>query len=140
MQDVNNEITYLYFCTLGGLSNPRCSKIVCTNAMHVHCTYHYNEEATIPKPKVAEETCMELLRVAHKEIERLQKEKEELTNTLALFWAGSAEVDEYCTDADLPLMPDTGTWKELRRISHEFYIPGNYVYDGVHHRRCTNEH
>lgn len=25
--DSRNQVTYLYFCTLGGLSNPRCAKV-----------------------------------------------------------------------------------------------------------------
>ena len=35
-----NQITYMYFCTLGGLSNPRCSKVEKRNGTHVYYTYH----------------------------------------------------------------------------------------------------
>lgn len=31
-----NSITYLYFCTLGGLTNPRCA----TMTNHGYTTYH----------------------------------------------------------------------------------------------------
>jgi hypothetical protein len=36
----SNAITYLYFCTLGGLSNPRVAKIERHNGSHVYYTYH----------------------------------------------------------------------------------------------------
>lgn len=35
-----NQITYLFFCTLGGLSNPRCSKVLRRNGSHCYETYH----------------------------------------------------------------------------------------------------
>jgi len=35
-----NQITYLYFCTLGGLSNPKCQKIRRTNGTYIYFTYH----------------------------------------------------------------------------------------------------
>lgn len=39
----SNEITYLYFCTLGGLANPRCRKVMRTNGTHVYFTYHLED-------------------------------------------------------------------------------------------------
>lgn len=36
-----NQITYLYFCTLGGLTNPRATKVEHHNGSHVYFTYHY---------------------------------------------------------------------------------------------------
>lgn len=36
----SNQITYLYFCTLGGLSNPRCRKVERRNGTYVYFTYH----------------------------------------------------------------------------------------------------
>ena len=36
----SNQITYLYFCTLGGLSNPKCRKVQHNNGAHVYFTYH----------------------------------------------------------------------------------------------------
>lgn len=35
-----NQITYLYFCTLGGLSNPRTCKVARHNGTHIYFTYH----------------------------------------------------------------------------------------------------
>lgn len=37
-----NRITYLYFCTLGGLSHPRTAKLehVDGRGQHLHYTYH----------------------------------------------------------------------------------------------------
>jgi len=35
-----NQITYLYFCTLGGLSNPRCGKRHRQNGSYIYFTYH----------------------------------------------------------------------------------------------------
>jgi hypothetical protein len=35
-----NQITYLYFCTLGGLSHPRCRKVMRANGSHIYFTYH----------------------------------------------------------------------------------------------------
>lgn len=35
-----NQINYLYFCTLGGLSNPRCGKRLRHNGTHTYYTYH----------------------------------------------------------------------------------------------------
>ena len=34
------RITYLYFCTLGGLSNPRVCKVERRNGSYVYYTYH----------------------------------------------------------------------------------------------------
>lgn len=39
---MSNEITYLYFCTLGGLANSRCYKREHRNGSHVYYTYHLN--------------------------------------------------------------------------------------------------
>ena len=39
---MKNQITYLYFCTLGGLSNPRCYKIQHRNGTYTYETYHIN--------------------------------------------------------------------------------------------------
>lgn len=36
-----NQCTYLYFCTLGGLANPRCSKVMRRNGTYIYFTYHY---------------------------------------------------------------------------------------------------
>jgi hypothetical protein len=36
----SNAITYLYFCTLGGLSNPNVCKVEHRNGTHVYYTYH----------------------------------------------------------------------------------------------------
>lgn len=37
----SNQITYEYFCLLGGLSNPRCAKQAVYNGKHfMHYTYH----------------------------------------------------------------------------------------------------
>ncbi len=36
----SNAITYLYFCTLGGLANPRVCKVEHHNGSHVYYTYH----------------------------------------------------------------------------------------------------
>ena len=38
---MTEQITYLYFCTLGGLSHPRTSKRLRRNGTHVYFTYHY---------------------------------------------------------------------------------------------------
>ncbi len=36
-----NQITYLYFCTLGGLTNPRLQKIERHNGTYTYFTYHF---------------------------------------------------------------------------------------------------
>lgn len=36
----SNQITYLYFCTLGGLANPNVQKVQRHNGSHVYYTYH----------------------------------------------------------------------------------------------------
>ncbi len=36
----SNQITYEYFCVLGGLSNPRCAKCHRRNGSHEYFTYH----------------------------------------------------------------------------------------------------
>ena len=36
----SNAITYLYFCTLGGLSNPNVCKVERHNGTHTYFTYH----------------------------------------------------------------------------------------------------
>ena len=36
----DNQITYLYFCTLGGLAHPRCAKQEHRNGSHVYHTYY----------------------------------------------------------------------------------------------------
>ncbi len=38
--NMHNEITYLYFRTLGGFSNPRCFKMLRQNGSHTYFTYH----------------------------------------------------------------------------------------------------
>jgi len=35
-----NQITYLYFCTLGGLSNSKCAKRLRQNGSYTYFTYH----------------------------------------------------------------------------------------------------
>jgi len=37
---VSNQITYQYFCLLGGLENPRCEKILRRNGSYTYFTYH----------------------------------------------------------------------------------------------------
>lgn len=37
---LSNQITYLYFCTLGGLSNPNVCKVRRKNGTHRYETYH----------------------------------------------------------------------------------------------------
>ena len=37
---MSNEITYLYFCTLGGLANSRCYKKEHRKGRRVYVTYH----------------------------------------------------------------------------------------------------
>ena len=37
---VANQITYNYFCALGGLSNPSVRKVERRNGTHVYYTYH----------------------------------------------------------------------------------------------------
>lgn len=44
MMDSSNRITYLYFCTLGGLSHPRCAK-----RQHWNGTYYYESYYLLPK-------------------------------------------------------------------------------------------
>ena len=39
----SNQITYLYFCTLGGLANPKCRKLQHHNGTYVYYTYHLNK-------------------------------------------------------------------------------------------------
>ena len=36
----SNEITYKFFCTLGGLSNPKVCKVLHNNGTHIYFTYH----------------------------------------------------------------------------------------------------
>lgn len=36
----SNQITYAYFCQLGGLSNPRVQKVTRHNGTHTYYTYH----------------------------------------------------------------------------------------------------
>jgi hypothetical protein len=36
----HNQITYLYFCTLGGLAHPRTAKRQMWNGIHYYETYH----------------------------------------------------------------------------------------------------
>jgi hypothetical protein len=36
----SNQITYNYFCTLGGLTNPVCAKVQKQNGTHIYFTYH----------------------------------------------------------------------------------------------------
>jgi len=36
----SNQITYEYFCVLGGLSDPRTFKRMKTNGNHFYFTYH----------------------------------------------------------------------------------------------------
>lgn len=36
----SNQITYLYFCTLGGLSSPRVQKVTRHNGSYTYFTYH----------------------------------------------------------------------------------------------------
>jgi hypothetical protein len=36
----SNQITYLYFCTLGGLSSNSVQKVTRRNGSHVYFTYH----------------------------------------------------------------------------------------------------
>ena len=36
-----NAITYLYYCTLGGLSHPKCAKVEHRNGTFIYHTYHY---------------------------------------------------------------------------------------------------
>jgi hypothetical protein len=38
--EAHNQITYLYFCTLGGLANSRVYKVQRQNGSHVYFTYH----------------------------------------------------------------------------------------------------
>lgn len=40
MCNTANQITYLYFCTLGGLTNPSCRKRMHQNGSYVYYTYH----------------------------------------------------------------------------------------------------
>lgn len=40
---LHNQITYLYFCTLGGLTNPTCVKIMRQNGTHIYFTYHLKQ-------------------------------------------------------------------------------------------------
>ena len=35
-----NQITYEYFCVLGGLSNARCGKKMHKNGDYIYFTYH----------------------------------------------------------------------------------------------------
>lgn len=35
-----SQITYLYFCTLGGLANPKCRKVLRHNGSYTYFTYH----------------------------------------------------------------------------------------------------
>jgi len=38
--NVRNQITYLYFCTLGGLANKRVAKMIHYNGTYMYETYH----------------------------------------------------------------------------------------------------
>jgi len=38
-----NQITYEYFCVLGGLANKKCVKVRRANGSHVYFTYHLND-------------------------------------------------------------------------------------------------
>ena len=38
-----NQITYEYFCVLGGLANSKCYKLLKHNGSHTYFTYHLNE-------------------------------------------------------------------------------------------------
>ena len=40
MGNMADQITYLYFCTLGGLANPKCFKMLRRNGSHIYFTYH----------------------------------------------------------------------------------------------------
>lgn len=37
---LSNQITYEYFCTLGGLSNSKCRKVQHQNGTQIYFTYH----------------------------------------------------------------------------------------------------
>ena len=37
---VSNQITYEYFCVLGGLQNPVCAKVLHQNGSHIYFSYH----------------------------------------------------------------------------------------------------
>lgn len=39
----SNQITYLYFCTLGGLSNSRVRKVLHYNGTYTYFTYHLTD-------------------------------------------------------------------------------------------------
>jgi hypothetical protein len=36
----SNEISYQFFCTLGGLANPKVGKVLHNNGSHIYFTYH----------------------------------------------------------------------------------------------------
>lgn len=36
----SNEITYLYFCTLDALGNPKCTQVIHRNGSYIYFTYH----------------------------------------------------------------------------------------------------
>ena len=40
----SNRITYLYFCSLGGLANPRVQKIERRNGSYIYFTYHLTDK------------------------------------------------------------------------------------------------
>lgn len=37
---ISNQITYAYFCTLGGLSNKNTCKVLKKNGKNIYHTYH----------------------------------------------------------------------------------------------------
>jgi len=39
---MSNQITYEYFCVLGGLADKRCYKILNQNGSYIYFTYHIN--------------------------------------------------------------------------------------------------
>jgi len=36
----SNAITYKFFCTLGGLNNPKVGKVLHNNGKYIYFTYH----------------------------------------------------------------------------------------------------
>jgi len=44
-RNISDQITYEYFCVLGGLSNPRCQKRLHRNGSHSYFTYHLVEKS-----------------------------------------------------------------------------------------------
>jgi len=39
-RSISDQITYEYFCVLGGLSHPRTYKVRRQNGAHIYFTYH----------------------------------------------------------------------------------------------------